>query len=109
MYFTLKGKINYDSMNCELAIKEKKKLIRLFLVSIHVKWLNTILMLVFSICRHLRRVLDTSSSMRYSGLPNNCQLELIESAVPRTASSVTVNIATDDGVRLVHDFPATCK
>lgn len=57
--------------------------------------------------KHLRRVLDTSSSMRYSGLPNNCQLELIESAVPRTASSVTVNIATDDGVRLVHDFPAT--
>ncbi|XP_042869638.1 tether containing UBX domain for GLUT4-like [Penaeus japonicus] len=57
--------------------------------------------------KHLRRVLDTSSSMRYSGLPNNCQLELIESAVPRTASSVTVNIATDDGVRLVHDFIAT--
>ncbi|KAG0723230.1 Tether containing UBX domain for GLUT4 [Chionoecetes opilio] len=56
--------------------------------------------------RHLRRVLDSSSSVRYSGLPNRCQLEMVEAAVARLPASVTVHIATESGIRLVHDFPS---
>ncbi|XP_071532369.1 tether containing UBX domain for GLUT4 [Panulirus ornatus] len=56
--------------------------------------------------KHLRRVLDISSTVRYAGLPNKCQLELIKSEAPRTSGNVIVNIATDSGLRLVHEFPA---
>lgn len=57
--------------------------------------------------KHLRRVLDTSSSVRHAGLPNRCQLEMVEAAVLRSPVSVTVHIATESGLRLVHDFPCT--
>ncbi|XP_042224399.1 tether containing UBX domain for GLUT4-like isoform X2 [Homarus americanus] len=57
--------------------------------------------------KHLRRLLDISSTVRYSGLPNKCQLELVKIDVPRTAKNVVVNIATDSGLRLTHEFPAT--
>lgn len=55
--------------------------------------------------KHLHRILDTSSTVRYANIPNKSQLELLKTAVPRTASNVTVNIATDPGLRLVHEFP----
>ncbi|XP_050726349.1 tether containing UBX domain for GLUT4-like [Eriocheir sinensis] len=56
---------------------------------------------------HLRRALDTGSSVRHAGLPNRCQLEMVEAAVPRSPANVTVHIATETGLRLVHDFPCT--
>ncbi|XP_045608783.1 tether containing UBX domain for GLUT4 isoform X2 [Procambarus clarkii] len=57
--------------------------------------------------KHLHRMLDVSSTVRYAGLPNKCQLELIKTDAPRTAETVIVNVATDSGQRLIHDFPAT--
>lgn len=57
--------------------------------------------------KHLHRMLDISSTVRYAGLPNKCQLELVEADVPRTVENVTVIIATDSGERLTHDFLAT--
>ena len=57
--------------------------------------------------RHHRRILDASSTVRYANLPNNCQLELVEATSARVASNVTVNIVTESGVRLAHDFPPT--
>lgn len=54
-------------------------------------------------------MLDVSSTVRYAGLPNKCQLELIKTDAPRTAETVIVNVATDSGQRLIHDFPATSK
>lgn len=54
--------------------------------------------------KHLQRTLDTSSTVRYTNLPNKCQLELVKCNVPRKSSVVTVNIAADAGTRLVHDF-----
>ncbi|XP_045136585.1 tether containing UBX domain for GLUT4-like isoform X2 [Portunus trituberculatus] len=57
--------------------------------------------------KHLRRVLDSSSNVRHAGLPNRCQLEMVEAPVLRSPASVNVHIATELGLRLVHDFPCT--
>lgn len=57
--------------------------------------------------KHLRRVLDSSSNVRHAGLPNRCQLEMVEAPVLRSPASVSVHIATESGLRLVHDFPCT--
>ncbi|XP_068227069.1 tether containing UBX domain for GLUT4 isoform X2 [Palaemon carinicauda] len=54
--------------------------------------------------KHLHRTLDSSSTVRYTNLPNKCQLELVKCAIPRKSSLVTVNVASDAGMRLVHDF-----
>ncbi|CAL4066587.1 unnamed protein product, partial [Meganyctiphanes norvegica] len=57
--------------------------------------------------KHHRRILDVSSTVRYANLPNNCALEMVDAAKPRTASLVTVNVSTEAGLRLMDDFPAT--
>ncbi|KAK4307062.1 hypothetical protein Pmani_021154 [Petrolisthes manimaculis] len=57
--------------------------------------------------KHLKRVLDCGLSVRYAGLPNRCQLEMVAAATPRTPALVTVHIVTASGLRLVHDFSST--
>ncbi|XP_064083678.1 tether containing UBX domain for GLUT4-like [Macrobrachium nipponense] len=54
--------------------------------------------------KHLQRTLDSSSTVRYTNLPNKCQLELVQCTVPRKSSVITVNVAADAGTRFVHDF-----
>ncbi|KAK7068055.1 Tether containing UBX domain for GLUT4 [Halocaridina rubra] len=56
--------------------------------------------------KHLHRTLDPSNTVRFANVPNKSHLELVKRSVPRKVSSVTVNIVTETGLRLIHEFPA---
>lgn len=57
---------------------------------------------------HHRRILDLSVMFRFSGLPNNAQLEMIEATKQRTEADVTVMLQLEDGSRQSGQFqPAT--
>lgn len=57
---------------------------------------------------HHRRILDLSLMFRFSGLPNNAQLEMVEATKKRTEADVTVMLQLEDGSRQSEQFqPAT--
>lgn len=49
-------------------------------------------------------MLDTTSIMRFSGLPNNAQLEMTPSQKKRKDNPVTIGLVTESGERHVGDF-----
>lgn len=54
--------------------------------------------------RHHKRVLDLTTSFRFSGLPNNAQLEMIEAQKKRQDTEVDLVIQIGDGKRLDGKF-----
>lgn len=57
--------------------------------------------------KHHRTRLDTTSTIRFSGIPNNAQLELQEALKERTESDVVLVVQTEDGKRHQGNFSPT--
>lgn len=53
---------------------------------------------------HHNKVLDATSIMRYTGLPNNAQLEMAAALKARAESSVKVGLALESGGRVMGEF-----
>lgn len=80
---------------------------------------TTILQVLEEVCRkqglnqeeydikHHNHVLDTSSIIRFSGLPNNAQLEMTAAQKMRQETAVVVGLQLESGDRLLGDFPPT--
>ncbi|KAK4876788.1 hypothetical protein RN001_009294 [Aquatica leii] len=76
----------------------------------------TILQILEEVCRkqglkseeydikHHNKCLDTSTIIRFSGLPNNAQLELSEATRTRCDGIVTLGLQLEDGTRLTDSF-----
>lgn len=54
--------------------------------------------------RHHNKVLDTTSIIRYTGLPNNAQLEMITALKTRAETKVKVGLALESGSRVMGEF-----
>lgn len=54
--------------------------------------------------KHHNKVLDTSAIFRFSGLPNNAQLELIPATKLRSETEIILALNLEDGKRLVGNF-----
>lgn len=54
--------------------------------------------------RHVHRVLDLNTTFRFTGLPNNAQLEMVACTRARPASNVTIGIQPEDGKRVMREF-----
>lgn len=54
--------------------------------------------------KHHNKVLDTSTSIQFSGLPNNAQLELAPATKTRAESDVTIALNLESGNRLMGTF-----
>lgn len=54
--------------------------------------------------KHHNKVLDTTATFRFSGLPNNAQLELKEAVKKRAESEITLAVSLEDGSRLMGNF-----
>ncbi|EFN75872.1 tether containing UBX domain for GLUT4 [Harpegnathos saltator] len=54
--------------------------------------------------KHVHRILDLNTTFRFSGLPNNAQLEMVACTKMRSVSSVTIGIQPEDGERIMRDF-----
>lgn len=50
--------------------------------------------------------MDTTNVIRFSGLPNNAQLELAEALKIRAESPVTIGLQLENGSRLLGEFIA---
>lgn len=61
-------------------------------------------MLLLMFLRHHNKVLDATSIMRYTGLPNNAQLEMAEAQRTRAETQVKVGLALESGDRLMGEF-----
>uniref|UniRef100_A0A1Y1LUR2 TUG ubiquitin-like domain-containing protein n=1 Tax=Photinus pyralis TaxID=7054 RepID=A0A1Y1LUR2_PHOPY len=59
--------------------------------------------------KHHNKCLDTSTIIRFSGLPNNAQLELSEAVTERADGIVTLGIQCENGDRLTGDFDPGCN
>lgn len=58
--------------------------------------------------KHHNKVLDTTTTILFSGLPNNAQLELAPATKQRAESDVTIALNLESGKRLMGVFnPAT--
>lgn len=58
--------------------------------------------------KHHKRILDLSTMYRFSGLPNNAQLEMVEAQKKRTDADVDLLVQLSDGTRMEGKFrPAT--
>ncbi|XP_036140946.1 tether containing UBX domain for GLUT4 isoform X2 [Monomorium pharaonis] len=55
--------------------------------------------------KHNRQVLDPNTIFRFTGLPNNAQLEMVACTRTRSMSNVTIGIQPENGERVLHDFP----
>lgn len=60
-------------------------------------------------CRHHNHVLDTTSIIRFSGLPNNAQLEMTAAQKIREETAVVVGLQLESGDRLLGNFIPTGK
>ncbi|EFA01451.2 tether containing UBX domain for GLUT4 [Tribolium castaneum] len=77
---------------------------------------TTIMQIIEEVCRkqgfkpedydikHHNKVLDTTISFRFSGLPNNAQLELATATKARTDSEVILAINSESGDRVMGNF-----
>lgn len=54
--------------------------------------------------KHHNKVLDTSTSIQFSGLPNNAQLELTPATRTRAESDVYIALNLESGGRLMGTF-----
>lgn len=54
--------------------------------------------------KHHKRILDLTTSYRFSGLPNNAQLEMVEAQKKRQDAEVELVVQLGDGVRLDGKF-----
>lgn len=54
--------------------------------------------------KHHNKVLDTTATFRFSGLPNNAQLELVNAVKARSNSDITLALQLEDGSRLMGNF-----
>nr|CAD7450835.1 unnamed protein product [Timema bartmani] len=54
--------------------------------------------------KHHNHVLDPSTIVRFSGLPNNAQLEMITSKKIRQESAITLGLQLESGSRPMGDF-----
>nr|CAD7260030.1 unnamed protein product [Timema shepardi] len=54
--------------------------------------------------KHHNHVLDPSTIVRFSGLPNNAQLEMITSKKTRQESAITLGLQLESGARPMGDF-----
>lgn len=59
--------------------------------------------------KHHNKCLDTTTIIRFSGLPNNAQLELSEAVTERADGVVTLGIQCENGDRLTGDFDPGCN
>lgn len=59
--------------------------------------------------KHHKNVLDLSNTFRFSGLPNNALLEMLESETRRQESDVTIGLQMEDGRRLLGTFEPTAS
>jgi len=57
--------------------------------------------------KHLKKVLDVTSMVRFLNLPNNAKLEMVQCIKPRKASKVTVALQLEDGQRIQKEFEPT--
>ncbi|KAM0728352.1 Tether containing UBX domain for GLUT4 [Formica fusca] len=55
--------------------------------------------------KHNRQILDPNTIFRFTGLPNNAQLEMVACTKTRTASNVTIGIQSENGERIMREFP----
>ncbi|KMQ93955.1 tether containing ubx domain for glut4 [Lasius niger] len=54
--------------------------------------------------KHNRQILDPNTIFRFTGLPNNAQLEMIACTKTRSASNVTIGIQPEEGERITREF-----
>lgn len=54
--------------------------------------------------KHHKRILDLTTSYRFSGLPNNAQLEMVEAQKKRQDAEVELLVQLGDGARLEGQF-----
>lgn len=54
--------------------------------------------------KHFNRVLDPNAILRFTGLANNAQLEMIPCTKVRSMSNVTIGIQLESGERLMSEF-----
>ena len=54
-----------------------------------------------------KKIIDTTVSVRYSGLTNNTKLELIKCDQSRSEGLVTIGLQTEEGQRLLAEFQPT--
>ncbi|XP_018406298.1 PREDICTED: tether containing UBX domain for GLUT4 [Cyphomyrmex costatus] len=54
--------------------------------------------------KHNRQILDPNMIFRFTGLPNNAQLEMVACTKTRTTSNVTIGIQPEDGQRILREF-----
>lgn len=54
--------------------------------------------------KHHKRILDLTTSFRFSGLPNNAQLEMVEAQKKRQDTEVELVVQISDGTRLEGKF-----
>ncbi|OAD55874.1 Tether containing UBX domain for GLUT4 [Eufriesea mexicana] len=77
---------------------------------------TTILQILEDVCRkyeyniddydlkHFNRVLDTNAILRFTGLANNAQLEMVPCTKIRSISTVVIGIQLENGQRLMAEF-----
>lgn len=54
--------------------------------------------------KHHKRILDLTTSFRFSGLPNNAQLEMVEAQKKRQDAEVELVVQLSDGSRVIGKF-----
>jgi len=57
--------------------------------------------------KHYNKILDLSSTVRFSNLSNNAQLELVKAVTSKTETNVQIVLQLTNGQRLMTDFPTT--
>ncbi|CAH1992222.1 unnamed protein product [Acanthoscelides obtectus] len=57
--------------------------------------------------KHHNKILDTTQTFRFSGLPNNAQLELVDAVKKRVEGDITLALNLENGSRLVGNFKPT--
>lgn len=57
--------------------------------------------------KHHNRILDLTTTLRFSNLPNKAMLEMVEAEKKRKESNVTIGLQLEDGERRTADFPPT--
>lgn len=54
--------------------------------------------------KHNRQILDPNTTFRFTGVPNNAQLEMVACTKTRSASNVAIAIQSEDGERIMREF-----
>ena len=54
--------------------------------------------------KHFNHILDPNAILRFAGLSNNAQLEMVPCTKIRSISNVTIGIQLENGERLMNEF-----